>query len=402
MTRQERVRRSSRFSPIERLEGRDLMTIAATAPLPNVSVTAGSAAAQVNLDNYFKDPDAATAANYAMVDTSLGTIPVLLTPKTTPLTVANFENYVAKGSYTNSVVHRSVPGFIWQTGGYAVSSTGGITPIAADPAVKNEFSASNLRGTIAMAKLGSDPNSATNQFFFNESDSNASNLDNQNGGFTVFGHVVGAEGLAVMDAVAAVPVPSPGPLASPLDSIPLQNYTAGKSVQGSNLVLIQDVHMAGELFTTASSTPGVATAAVQGSDLSITPVAAGTAQISVVAYGADGTPSTQTFNVTVAPSTGTTTNPTTTTTPVVTAAPVAATPTSVLIPSAQGAFPATAVAGGKVKVHETVFLSSPTTAVNQKEFVALSLSPTSTGTADDVMLASASVKVKLKAASRPR
>ena len=97
-----------------------------------------------------------------------------------------------------------------------------------------------------MAKLGSDPNSATSQFFFNESDSNAANLDNQNGGFTVFGHVVGAAGLAVMDAIADVPVPTPGPLGSPLDQIPLQNYTAGAAVQPSNLILIKSVTPASE------------------------------------------------------------------------------------------------------------------------------------------------------------
>ena len=398
MTRQERMRRSSRFGAVERLEGRDLMTIAATAPLPNVNVTAGSAAAQVNLDNYFKDAD--NESNYAMVDTSLGTIPVLLTPQTTPLTVANFENYINKGSYTNSIVHRSVPGFIWQTGGYSVSSTSnGVTPITADAPVKNEFGASNVRGTIAMAKLGSDPNSATDQFFFNESDSNASNLDNQNGGFTVFGHVVGDQGLAVMDAVAAVPLASPAPLASPLDQIPLQNYTSGKSVLPSNLVLIKDVTLAHELFTTASSAPGVATVAVQGSNLVINPVGAGTAQVTVTGYGADGTPVAQSFSVNVAPGTGTTT---TTTSTAGAATPVAATPASVLIPTTLGALPTSAVSGGKVKLHQTVLLSSPTTTVNQKEFVSLSLSPTTIGTPNDVMLLSASVKVKLKPGKQTR
>ncbi|MHC5538750.1 peptidylprolyl isomerase, partial [Singulisphaera rosea] len=119
-----------------------------------MSFTAGADVAPVNLNSYFNDPNATT--DFAMFDTSLGTIPVLLTPSTTPKTVTNFLNYVNKGSYTNTVVHRSVPGFIWQAGGYQLSSSSQLATIPADAAVPNEFGASNVRGTIAMAKLGSD------------------------------------------------------------------------------------------------------------------------------------------------------------------------------------------------------------------------------------------------------
>ena len=56
-----------------------------------------------------------------------------------------------------------------------------------------------------MAKLGNDPNSATSQWFFNLGD-NSANLDNQNGGFTVFGEVIGDEGMAAVDEIAQLPV----------------------------------------------------------------------------------------------------------------------------------------------------------------------------------------------------
>jgi peptidyl-prolyl cis-trans isomerase A (cyclophilin A) len=46
----------------------------------------------------------------------------------------------------------------------------------------------NTTNTIAMAKLGNDPDSATSQFFINLAN-NDSNLDLQNGGFTVFARV---------------------------------------------------------------------------------------------------------------------------------------------------------------------------------------------------------------------
>ena len=52
-----------------------------------------------------------------------------------------------------------------------------------------------------MAKLGGDPDSATSQFFVNLTD-NSSNLDNQNGGFTVFATI---SDMSTVDAMAATP-----------------------------------------------------------------------------------------------------------------------------------------------------------------------------------------------------
>jgi len=70
--------------------------------------------------------------------------------------------------------------------------------------VPNEFSPSrsNVRGTIAMAKLDGDPDSATNEWFINLGD-NSANLDKQNGGFTVFGRVLDP-GMDVVDTIAAL------------------------------------------------------------------------------------------------------------------------------------------------------------------------------------------------------
>ena len=119
-----------------------------------------------------------------------------------------FLNYVNKGAYTNSFIHRSARDtsnnpFVIQGGGFRWQNAApNLSPIPQDPPVENEFRVSNTRGTIAMAKLESAPNSATNQWFFNLRDTNAENLDNQNGGFTVFGKITDAAGLAVMGMIA--------------------------------------------------------------------------------------------------------------------------------------------------------------------------------------------------------
>ncbi|WP_406700128.1 peptidylprolyl isomerase [Singulisphaera sp. Ch08] len=379
--------------------------MASTAPLPEVNFTAGVDVAPVNLNSYFKDPDA--KPDFAIFDTSLGKIPVLLTPATTPKTVANFLNYANKGSYANTIVHRSVPGFIWQGGGYQLGSNSKLNTVPADAPVPNEFGASNTRGTIAMAKLGSDPNSATSQFFFNESNSNAANLDNQNGGFTVFGNVVGDAGLAVMDAIATLPVPSPGPLSSPLNQIPLQNYTAGTTVEPANLVMINNVTTASELFVASSDTPGVATASVQGSSLTVTPQGVGTAQIKVVGYGSDGKSVTSTFVVNVSssaqlappPPSSTTPPPADTTTPQATApAP------SVLVPSARGSLPSTVVVGQRARIQQTVFLTPATSSgtVSQTEQVTLRLSKSPTGSTGAITVARTTAQVNLTEGKQSR
>jgi uncharacterized protein (TIGR03437 family) len=179
-----------------------------------------------------------TTAPTVRFKTNLGDIDVLLLPGSAPRTVENFLRYMNRKAYDNSVFHRSVPGFIVQGGGFQAALPN-LPAIPADPPVVNEYRESNIRGTLAMAKLGDDPNSATNQWFFNLSNNNAAILNGQNGGFTVFGRIVDSASLAVMDRIASVPVPSPGPLASPFNEIPLQNYTG--TLQASNLIVVTSI-----------------------------------------------------------------------------------------------------------------------------------------------------------------
>ena len=164
-------------------------------------------------------------------ETNVGNIEVQLHPNDAPLSVANFLSYVnapAGSNYDGSFIHRAVPNFVVQGGGFDLPVDGladpvpvmtevledefGMpvldefgTPIEVPITVDNEFGISNTRGTLAFAKLGGDPDSATNQWFFNTADNSGVpplGLDFQNGGFTVFGTVV--SGLDVVDAIQAV------------------------------------------------------------------------------------------------------------------------------------------------------------------------------------------------------
>jgi peptidyl-prolyl cis-trans isomerase A (cyclophilin A) len=187
---------------------------------------------------FFVQPAAATIVQF---QTPLGEIEVNLYDKTTPDTVANFLSYVSAGAYTNTIIHRSVSGFMVQGGGYTYSGSLPPTAITQKAAIKNEPIYSNLRGTIAMAKVGTDANSATNQWFFNLAD-NSANLDLQNSGFTVFGQVTG-NGMQVIDAIAALNRFNMG---GAFNTIPLRNYTsddavANVPVTGEHFMLISAV-----------------------------------------------------------------------------------------------------------------------------------------------------------------
>ena len=182
-------------------------------------------------------PAGAALAQNSMVrlQTTLGLIDIQLYNIATPVTVANFLGYVNRGAYTNSMFHRSLPGFVIQGGGYTYAS-GNNTPVKvpAAPAIVNEFSTtrSNLRGTVAMAKLGGNPNSATSEWFVNLAN-NSANLDNQNGGFTVFGRVT-ESGMAVFDTIAALRIINAG---SPYDTLPIVG-TLGTSILPENTVRV--------------------------------------------------------------------------------------------------------------------------------------------------------------------
>jgi peptidyl-prolyl cis-trans isomerase A (cyclophilin A) len=203
-----------------------------------------------------------TSATIVEFTTSQGSFKVNLHDETTPVTVSNFLKYINDGDYNNTVVHRVEPGFVMQAGGFEFTGDFPLNAIATDSAIKNEPVYSNVRGTIAMAKVANNENSATSQWFVNLSDNSAgaAKLDLQNGGFTVFGEVI--EGMDNIDIIANIPSCS---------SIPMPDYTAAQCSENfvpgvENFVTIETVTITDATVDTADSL-----AAVKNTSLTVTP-----------------------------------------------------------------------------------------------------------------------------------
>ena len=150
------------------------------------------------------------------MQTDLGAVDIELFDEATPETVINFMNYVNRGDYEGTFIHRhavvATSGVaVVQMGGWLFDPdlgsflNGGTNHIPVDNPVANESGISNLRGTIAMART-SDPESATSEIYFNLIDNVGLDDATDNGikdGYAVFGQVLG-DGMEVIDAIAAV------------------------------------------------------------------------------------------------------------------------------------------------------------------------------------------------------
>jgi cyclophilin family peptidyl-prolyl cis-trans isomerase len=136
----------------------------------------------------------------AILETSFGAITLEFLPEKAPNHVRNFLRLASAGVYDGVAFDRVVLGFVIQSG---------FVPTRHEPLSESqqrlvrtlapEFNDTpHVRGTVSMARWD-DPASASTSFFISTA-ANAA-LD---GKYTAFGRVV--DGLAVVDAIAAVPV----------------------------------------------------------------------------------------------------------------------------------------------------------------------------------------------------
>lgn len=140
-----------------------------------------------------------------LMSTSMGDIKIELYPEKAPITVENFLGYARDGFYDGTIFHRVIPGFMIQGGGFTPAMnqkpTKGPIKNEADNGLKND------KGTIAMARTNV-VDSATSQFFINQSNNDFLNHSSRDFGYAVFGKVV--EGMNVVDRIAAARTGSVG------------------------------------------------------------------------------------------------------------------------------------------------------------------------------------------------
>ncbi|HNY26616.1 MAG TPA: peptidylprolyl isomerase [Candidatus Sumerlaeota bacterium] len=134
------------------------------------------------------------------LSTNLGDIVVQLDGVEAPISTLNFIRYAESGFYDQTIFHRVIDGFMIQGGGYTPNMD--IKNEGQRPTIKNEWrnKLTNKAGSIAMARLGGDPDSASSQFFINVANNDFLDQAQSDGaGYAVFGEVV--EGQEVVDAI---------------------------------------------------------------------------------------------------------------------------------------------------------------------------------------------------------
>ena len=161
-----------------------------------------------------------------------GYITAVLNTKTTPHTTTNFLHYANLGAWDTTFFHRSEHRTnsggldVIQGGGFNVTN-GSVGSVHADPGIGLELGNSNVAGTIAMARTN-DPNSNTNQWFFNTKAN--TELNTTGGGYTVFGAVADKASLATIlriNGLKIVDVSNGGQ--NPFSELPVVDPAAGST-----------------------------------------------------------------------------------------------------------------------------------------------------------------------------
>lgn len=139
-------------------------------------------------------------AMYVKLTTTMGEIVLELDPENAPISTENFLAYVDAGSYDGTIFHRVMDGFMIQGGGFGPDMKQRPTR----ESIKNEWQngLTNERYTVAMARRGNEPDSASTQFFINLADNPFLGQPRDGAGYAVFGRVHAGE--QIVDKIGLV------------------------------------------------------------------------------------------------------------------------------------------------------------------------------------------------------
>jgi cyclophilin family peptidyl-prolyl cis-trans isomerase len=168
------------------------------------------------------------------VETSMGNFKIELFDDKAPVTVKNFLAYIDEQFYDGTVFHRVMgkenygKDFMIQGGGYVPDSkekTGMAKKPTKEPIINEATNGlGNQVGTVAMARVPTDANSATSQFFINVADNKFldKKLDSTGIGYCVFGKVT--EGMDVVNKIKAVKTAARPPLSNvPVEDVVIKS-----------------------------------------------------------------------------------------------------------------------------------------------------------------------------------
>lgn len=153
------------------------------------------------MSSFHQTEPPAADEEFAVIETSKGTIKFRFFPEFAPETVKNFKELAKKGFYDGLIFHRVIPDFMIQGGDPSGNGTGGESYKGPGTTLKAEISPflKHYYGALSMARKGGDLNSATSQFFIVQNHKGTDFLNDQ---YTVFGQTF--EGLEVIDAIVNV------------------------------------------------------------------------------------------------------------------------------------------------------------------------------------------------------
>lgn len=133
------------------------------------------------------------------ITTNFGVLKMELFYDDAPQTVENFVELVQQGFYEGLKFHYLIPGYVIQGGCRHGDGTG----VRADgKRIVQEFSGRpHERGSVSMALLEDQPGSASTQFFISNT-----RMEEWDGRYTVFAHLIGEESYATLEKLMATPV----------------------------------------------------------------------------------------------------------------------------------------------------------------------------------------------------